>query len=73
MILGLVIVGLVTSLLASLLALVNIIFAAVATIAVWKSYLLTGIKIFYTLLILVPIVGILVYFFWGQKKVRDAK
>ncbi len=73
MIVGLAIVGLLSSLVAALLTLVNVILAAVATIAIWKSFLLTGLKVGFTLLILVPIVGILVYFFWGQKKVRDAK
>lgn len=50
----------------------NAILSIVATVAIWKSYLLTGAKVLFTLLVLTPIVGVVVYMIWGQNKVRDA-
>lgn len=56
----------------SLLALINGILALIAGIAIWRSYLLVASKILLTLLIFIPVVGILVYVVWGQKRVRAA-
>ena len=54
------------------LTVLNTILSIIATVAIWKSYLLTGAKVLFTLLVLTPIVGVVVYMIWGQNKVRDA-
>lgn len=64
--------GLVKQLLIVALALLNAVLSIIATLAIWKSYLITGAKILFTLLVLTPIVGVVVYMIWGQKKVREA-
>lgn len=53
----------------AVLAVLNGILAVIATLAIWKSYLLTGAKIALTALVVVPIVGIIAYLIWGRKKV----
>jgi len=66
------IVGTIKTILLALLAIFNGVLAVLATLAIWKSYLITGVKVFFTLLVLVPIIGVAVYMMWGQKKVADA-
>jgi len=65
--------GVAKQVLVAILAVLNGILAILATLAVWKSYLLTGAKILLTLVVFVPIVGVIVYLVWGQKKVRETK
>ena len=64
--------GLLTTVLLSALAVLNGILALLATISVWKAYLVIGTKVLLTVLICIPVVGILIYLFWGQRKVREA-
>ena len=66
------IVGTIKSILLTVLAVLNGVLAVIATLAIWKSYLLTGAKVLFTLLVLLPIVGVVAYMIWGQKKVADA-
>jgi hypothetical protein len=61
------------SVLLAALAVLNGILALLATISVWKTYLVLGTKVLLTVLICIPIVGLLVYLVWGQRKVRDAR
>ena len=70
--LGIGLVALVKAVLLAALAVFNAVLSILATLAIWKSYLAAGIKVMFTLLILVPVVGIIIYFFWGQKKVRTS-
>ena len=65
--------GVAKQVLLTILAVLNGILAIIATLAVWKSYLLTGAKVFLTLVVFVPIVGVIAYLVWGQKKVRETK
>lgn len=67
------IVGTIKKILLALLAVLNGILAMMATLAIWKSYLITGAKILFTLLVLVPVVGVVAYLVWGQRKVADAR
>lgn len=64
--------GLLKQVLFVVLAVLNAVLSVLATLAIWKSYLITGAKILFTLLVLTPIVGVVVYMIWGQKKVREA-
>lgn len=64
--------GLLKQVLLVALAVLNAVLSIIATLAIWKSYLITGAKILFTLLVLTPIVGVVVYIIWGQKKVREA-
>ena len=66
------IVGSIKSILLAVLAILNGALAVLATLAIWKSYLITGAKVLFTLLVLVPVVGVVAYMIWGQKKVADA-
>lgn len=66
-------VALAKAVLLAALAVFNAVLSILATLAIWKSYLAAGVKVIFTLLILVPVVGVVVYFFWGQRKVRDAR
>ena len=65
--------GLVTTVLLTALAVLNGILALLASISVWKTYLLIGTKVLLTVLIFIPIVGLLIYLVWGQRKVREAR
>jgi len=65
--------ALATTVLLTALAVLNGILALLATISVWKTYLVVGVKVLMTLLICIPVVGILIYLVWGQRKVRDAR
>ena len=66
-------IGLTKKVLIAALAVLNGILALLATLAVWKSYLLVGAKVALTALLMIPVVGIFLYFVWGQKKVREAR
>lgn len=66
------IVGTLKQILLTVLAVLNGILAIIATLAIWKSYLITGAKVLFTLLVLVPIIGVVAYLVWGQKKVSEA-
>lgn len=65
--------ALATSVLLTALAVLNGILALLATISVWKTYLVIGTKVLLTVLVCIPIVGILIYLVWGQRKVREAR
>lgn len=65
--------GLTKSVLVGIIAVINAILAIVATVSVWKAYLTVGLKIFITLVLFVPILGIVAYVLWAQFKVRDAR
>ncbi len=65
-------VALAKAVLLAALAVFNAVLSILATLAIWKSYLAAGVKVLFTLLILVPVVGVAIYFFWGQKKVRSS-
>ncbi len=65
--------GLATTVLMTALAVLNGILALLATISVWKTYLVFGMKVFLTVLVFIPVVGIVIYLVWGQRKVRDAQ
>lgn len=66
------IVGTLKSILFTVLAILNGVLAVLATLAIWKSYLITGAKVVFTLLVLLPVVGVVAYMIWGQKKVAEA-
>ena len=66
-------VGLVKAALVALLAVLNAVLALLASIAVWKTYLAVGVKLGLIALFCIPIVGLLLYLVWGQRKVRDAR
>ena len=63
--------GLVKTLLLALIAAANMLIALLASIAVWKTYLAIGVKVALIALFCIPVVGVLAYFFWGQKTVRE--
>ncbi len=65
--------GLVTTVLLTALAVLNGVLALLASISVWKTYLLLGTKVLLTVLICIPVAGLLIYLVWGQRKVRDAR
>lgn len=65
-------IGLLKSVLLGVLAILNGILAILATLAVWKSYLLTGVKVALTAMVVIPVVGIVAYFVWANKKVNAA-
>ena len=70
---GIGLVALVKTVLLTALAVLNGILAILATISVWKTYLVVGTKVALTLLVCIPIVGIVIWVMWGQYKVRDAR
>lgn len=65
--------GVIKQLLFTLLAVLNGILALIATLTIWKSYLVTGFKMALTALVVVPVVGVLIYWIWGRKKVEAAR
>jgi hypothetical protein len=65
--------GLVKSVLIALLAVLNAILAAIATVAVWKTYLAIGVKVGLIVLFCIPVVGVVLYLAWGRRKVREAQ
>lgn len=66
-------VGLATSVLVTALAVLNALLALLASISVWKTYLVVGTKILLTILICIPVVGLIYYLVWGQKTVRASR
>lgn len=66
-------VGLVKALVVTALAALNALLALMASIAVWKTYLALGVKALMIAVIFIPVVGILFYLAWGQRRVRDAR
>lgn len=64
-------VGLSKTLLLTLIAVLNAVLAALAAVATWKTYLAIGVKVGLIVLFCVPVLGILVFLFWGQRVVRD--
>ncbi|NNF57753.1 MAG: hypothetical protein HKN04_05880 [Rhodothermaceae bacterium] len=70
---ALALLGLATTVLMTALAVLNGILALLATISVWKTYLLIGTKVLLTVLLFIPVVGLLIYLVWGQRKVREAR
>ena len=65
--------GTLKSVLLALLAVLNGILALLATVSVWKTYLAVGMKVLLTLVVFIPILGLVAYLLWGQFKVRDAR
>jgi hypothetical protein len=65
--------GVAKSTLLALLAVLNAVLALLATVSVWKTYLVVGTKVLLTILICIPIVGLLYYLIWGQRTVREAR
>lgn len=65
--------GLAKATLVALLAVLNVLLSAFATVAIWKTYLAVGVKVALVALVFVPVVGIVVYLLWGRKTVRDAQ
>ena len=70
---GIGLVALAKTVLLTALAVLNAVLALLATISVWKTYLLVGTKLLLTLLVCIPVVGIVIWVLWGQHKVRDAR
>ncbi|MEM1055817.1 MAG: hypothetical protein AAGI52_09830 [Bacteroidota bacterium] len=64
-------VGLAKTLLITLLAVLNAVLALLAALATWKTYLAVGMKVGLILLFCIPVIGLLVFLFWGQRIVRD--
>lgn len=73
LVLALSLAGLAKTVLLTALAVLNALLALLATISVWKTYLVVGTKLLLTALICIPVVGILFYLVWGQRKVREAQ
>ena len=71
--LALTLFGLTKAVLVALLAVLNAVLAALATLAIWKTYLAVGVKVALIALVCIPFVGIVLYLLWGQKKVRGAQ
>ncbi len=62
--------GLATSVLVAALAVLNGVLALMASVAIWKTYLAIGVKVLLIAVVFIPIVGLIVFALWGQKKVR---
>lgn len=73
LLLALSLLGLAKSLLLAALAALNGLLALLAAVSVWRAYLVVGTKLLLTVLLLVPVVGLVVYLLWGQRKVREAR
>ena len=63
--------GLAKTLLLTLIAVLNAVLAFLATVATWKTYLAVGAKVGLIVLFCIPVVGVLLFLFWGQRIVRD--
>ena len=72
-VLALSLLGLVKAVLVALLAVLNALLAAFATLAIWKTYLAVGVKVALIALVFVPVVGVALSLLWGQQRVRDAQ
>ncbi len=66
------IIGLVKTILIAVLAILNGILAMLAAVTVWKSYLVIGVKVLLTAMVVIPVLGILAYFIWAHQKVAAA-
>ena len=64
-------VGLSKTLLLTLIAVLNAVLAGLAVLATWKTYLALSVKVGLILLFCVPVLGVLLFLFWGQRLVRD--
>jgi len=64
-------IGLISSVLVGLLAVVNAILAILASVAVWNTYLAVGLKVAMIALLFIPVIGILLFLIWGQRVVRE--
>ena len=71
MLVGIGLAALAKTVLLTALAVLNAVLALLATVSVWKTYLVVGTKVALTLLVFIPVVGIVLYVLWGQKKVRE--
>ncbi len=63
--------GLAKTLLLTLIAVLNVVLALLASLATWKTYLALGSKVVLIALFCLPVVGIFVFLIWGQRVVRD--
>ena len=63
--------GLAKTLLLTLIAVLNAVLAFLATVATWKTYLAVGAKVGLIVLFCIPVLGVLLFLFWGQRIVRD--
>lgn len=63
--------GLAKTLLITLIAVLNGVLALLAAIATWKTYLAIGAKVGLIVLFCIPVLGVLLFLFWGQRIVRD--
>lgn len=72
-VLAVALVGLVKAVLLTALGALNALLALMATVSVWNTYLVVGTKVLWTVLICIPILGIVLYLVWGQRKVREAQ
>ena len=71
--LALALLGLAKAVLVALLAVLNAILAAFATVAIWKTYLALGVKVALVALVFIPVIGVVAYFLWARKPIRDAQ
>lgn len=71
MLLALSLTALAKTLLVTLLAVLNGVLALLAALATWKTYLAFGVRIGLIVLFCIPVVGVLLFLFWGQRVVRD--
>ncbi len=62
--------GLAKTLLLTLIAVLNVVLALLASLATWKTYLAIGAKVGLIALFCIPIVGVLLFLVWGQRVVR---
>jgi hypothetical protein len=73
MIASLLLIAFATSAFLALVGIAHALLSLLATVSVWKTYMAISMKVMLTLLVLIPFVGLVVYLFWGQKKVREAQ
>jgi hypothetical protein len=65
--------GLTKAVLVAALAALNAFLSLVATLAIWNTYLVMGTKVLWTVLVCIPVLGIVLYLVWGRKKVEEAQ
>ena len=65
--------GLTKAVLLAALAVLNAILAALASIAIWKTYLALGVKVGLIALVCIPVAGVLLYLAFGRKTVQSAQ
>lgn len=71
MLLAVSLTALAKTLLVALLAVLNGVLALLASLAAWKTRLALGARAGLVILFCIPIAGILLFLFWGQRVVRD--